>query len=321
MFSREYLTKLSEKTGFRPEGLQKQMTLLDLLREFSRHPMLREQYAIKGGTAINLFWFSLPRLSVDMDLNYIGSADRDEMLEQRPKLEEEIRKIVLSKSITIERAPTDHAGAKWRLRAPSAFGGNFTLELDLNYLLRIPLWGVESRKSYLLDEDFAFEGNSVSSEELFAGKIKALLERSAARDLYDVHKFIELKIEHDPKKLRTALVLLGITCNDDWREKDLTSIDGIDDRMINDQLRPLLRGSEDNDLEKMKKAVKQLLSSLMRYAKNERLFMDRFLTEGIYQPELLFEDRGRSDLLRQHPAVLWKLQNHRVFLGLDKKVR
>jgi predicted nucleotidyltransferase component of viral defense system len=258
MFSREYLTKLSEKTGFRPEGLQKQMTLLDLLREFSRHPMLREQYAIKGGTAINLFWFSLPRLSVDM---------------------------------------------------------------DLNYLLRIPLWGVESRKSYLLDEDFAFEGNSVSSEELFAGKIKALLERSAARDLYDVHKFIELKIEHDPKKLRTALVLLGITCNDDWREKDLTSIDGIDDRMINDQLRPLLRGSEDNDLEKMKKAVKQLLSSLMRYAKNERLFMDRFLTEGIYQPELLFEDRGRSDLLRQHPAVLWKLQNHRVFLGLDKKVR
>jgi hypothetical protein len=55
MFSKEYLNQLSAKTGFRPDSLQKQMSLLDLLREVNRHPLLRKQFALKGGTAINLY--------------------------------------------------------------------------------------------------------------------------------------------------------------------------------------------------------------------------------------------------------------------------
>ena len=42
---------------------------------------------LKGGTALNLFLFDLPRLSVDIDVNYIGSADRDVMLEERPTVD------------------------------------------------------------------------------------------------------------------------------------------------------------------------------------------------------------------------------------------
>ena len=60
MFSKEYLQKLSRQTGFLAESLQKQMTLLDLLREVSRHPLLGNKFALKGGTAIHIFWFPLP---------------------------------------------------------------------------------------------------------------------------------------------------------------------------------------------------------------------------------------------------------------------
>lgn len=175
MFSREYLEKMSQRTSFPAETLQKQMTLLDLLREISRHPLLRRKFVLKGGTAINLFWFSLPRLSVDIDLNYVASADRNTMLKDRPVLEKALKKLIESRGISVEHAPADeHAGGKWRLRAPSAFGGNFTLEIDLNYLKRIPVSGLHRKRPFKLDEDYVFDFDSVTLEELFAGKVRAL---------------------------------------------------------------------------------------------------------------------------------------------------
>ena len=41
--------------------------------------------------------------------------------------------------------------------------------------------------------------------------------------------------------------------------------------------------------------------------------------DGVYDPHLLFSDEKQAKLLEKHPAVLWKLQNHRQYLGLDKK--
>ena len=153
MFSKEYLHELSTRTRFQEDSLQKQMTLLDLLREISRHPMLGKTFVLKGGTAINLFLYELPRLSVDVDLNYVGSEDRATMKADRSRLELELRKLIESRGITVKNTPDDHAGAKWRLQAPSSFGGTFPLELDLNYIMRVPGWGVQSRAPYLLDED------------------------------------------------------------------------------------------------------------------------------------------------------------------------
>ncbi|MBI5476589.1 MAG: nucleotidyl transferase AbiEii/AbiGii toxin family protein [Ignavibacteriales bacterium] len=320
MFSKEYLNKLSEKTGFRSDSLQKQMTLLDLLREINRHPLLSKQFALKGGTAINLFYFQLPRLSVDIDLNYIGNIERETMLEERPKLEKEMKRLIQSRGISVENAPTEeHAGAKWRLRAPSAFGGNFTLEVDLNYIMRIPVWGVELKRPYPLDEDYMFGCRVVSIEELFSGKIKALLDRSAARDLYDVFKLSQVHGSFDMSKLRKNLILFGITCDDDWREKNFHTVDGIDQKMVDEQLNPLRMSNQSVDLDMMKNATKNFLSELLQYDEGEKRFMNRFLDEGIYEPELLFTDVTQSTQLKNHPAVLWKLQHHRKHFGIDNK--
>ena len=296
------------------------MTLLDLLRELSRHPMLSKSYALKGGTAINLFFFQLPRLSVDIDLNYIGSADRQAMIAERPNLEQEMKKLIESRGIAVKNIPSDHAGGKWRLQAPSAFGGSFSLELDLNYLMRVPVFGLQSRIPYPLDEDFVFECQIVSYEELFAGKIKALLDRSAPRDLYDVYRLLESGQELDFPKLRKNVILFGITCDDDWRQKDFKTIDKIAQQTVDEQLTPMLRARETIDLPLTKESVKQFLTKLMNYNEDERRFIDRFLDEGVYEPALLFADREQAKRLEKHPAVLWKLQNHRQYLGLDPRV-
>ena len=62
--------------GFQPRTLDKVERLLDLLEEMQRHPDLKGRLAMHGGTAINLFMLDLPRLSVDVDLSYVGRACR-----------------------------------------------------------------------------------------------------------------------------------------------------------------------------------------------------------------------------------------------------
>src|SRR5690348_3967490 len=74
-------------TGFRPEVLEKVHRLLDLLEVINGNEFLRERLALKGGTALNLFIFEIPRLSVDIDLNYVGASDRETMIADRTEIE------------------------------------------------------------------------------------------------------------------------------------------------------------------------------------------------------------------------------------------
>jgi len=70
--SQERLAVEAQETGFRPEILEKVIHLLQLLETIQSHPDLQGHLVLKGGTALNLFLFDVPRLSVDIDLNYIG---------------------------------------------------------------------------------------------------------------------------------------------------------------------------------------------------------------------------------------------------------
>jgi hypothetical protein len=72
---------------FEPRTVDKVERLLDLLDEMERHPSLKGKLALHGGTAINLFMLDVPRLSVDIDVSYIGSVSREDMLADRPRIE------------------------------------------------------------------------------------------------------------------------------------------------------------------------------------------------------------------------------------------
>ena len=65
--SSERLIFEAEATGFRPEILEKVIYLIHLLNRFSEDPYLHNRLVLKGGTALNLFCFDYPRLSVDID--------------------------------------------------------------------------------------------------------------------------------------------------------------------------------------------------------------------------------------------------------------
>ena len=82
ILSKERLLKEKKDTGYRQEIIEKVIWLMELLNAIAEDSYLSRRLVLKGGTALNLFYFDLPRLSVDADLNYIGAIDRNIMLEE-----------------------------------------------------------------------------------------------------------------------------------------------------------------------------------------------------------------------------------------------
>ena len=65
------------------DTFEKVLRLSEILDFLNKDPLLKKSLALKGGTAINLTIFDLPRLSVDIDLDYTVNESKEEMLENR----------------------------------------------------------------------------------------------------------------------------------------------------------------------------------------------------------------------------------------------
>ena len=109
MLTRADLERAASASGFVPETLEKVLRLLELLDGMRSHPFLKTRFALKGGTALNLFEFDVPRLSVDVDINYVG-ADRAQMLADRPKVEQAVEAVCGRAGVQVKRVPSEHAG-------------------------------------------------------------------------------------------------------------------------------------------------------------------------------------------------------------------
>ena len=185
------LQRLAAETGYRLDTLEKVLRLLELLDEIAQDPVLSQRLALKGGTALNVFYLDLDRLSVDIDLNYVGALDLAARERERPEVGAAIDRLFASHGDGVRRRPTGHAGGKWLARYASALGGNASLELDLNYMARQPLFGAVRMESRILGR--VGTGRVLVLHEIEAGKIVALFDRGAARDLFDVWRILAIE--------------------------------------------------------------------------------------------------------------------------------
>ena len=315
--SPETLTKQAEATGFRPDMLEKVGLLLQLLDAIRNHPFLKNKLVLKGGTALNLFIFDVPRLSIDIDLNYVGAADREAMLAERSKIEEALQAVFSREGFTVRRVPAEHAGGKWQLRYPSASGHGGNLEVDVNFMFRIPLWPVKTLDSRPVGIWQAAGIAVVDMHELAAGKLTALLSRRQARDLFDCSNLFHLD-SLDRERLRLAFVVYGAMSRKDWRtvtpgDVDFDSVD-LDQKLI-----PTLRASGIERIQKdhfgksLVADCRNFLSVLLPFTKNEMEFLDQVLDKGTIAPEFLTDDEDMQDRIRHHPLLEWKAMNVREF--------
>lgn len=320
MISREQLLAEATATGFRPEVLEKAVHLLNLLEGFRSHPFLKDRLALKGGTALNLFIFQLPRLSVDLDMNYIGAADREGMLAERPKVEEAVNAVCRREGFTPRHVPDDHAGGKWRLHYESALGPGGNLELDLNFMFRVPLWSVVAQDSRPLGSYRANRIPVLEVNEVAAGKLAALLARHASRDLFDAHQLLR-RGNLDRDRLRVAFVIYGAMNRKDWRTVSVKDV-SFEVSEVKNLLLPLLRnevvaqvGQVTTWVARMVEECRQGLTIVLPLNDAEREFLDRLLDNGEIEPSLLTQDIELADRIRRSPGLEWKALNVRRFKG------
>jgi predicted nucleotidyltransferase component of viral defense system len=191
--------------------VEKVLHLLNLLNALNSHPFLKGKWVLKGGTALNMFIFDLPRLSVDIDLNYIGALDREEMLVDRPKFDQAAQAVFSREGFTTKRVPDEHAGGKWRLRYKSFTGQSGNLEVDLNFMFRQPLWDIWHADSHRLGDFLSMNIPILDRHELAAGKLVALLARGQARDLFDSHRILNLDDLDIDRQSKVPTIKLMIT--------------------------------------------------------------------------------------------------------------
>ena len=70
-YNKAQLGRMAQENGFVRDTLEKVLRLTEILKFIDRDDFLKRHLALKGGTAINMTIFDLPRLSVDIDLDYI----------------------------------------------------------------------------------------------------------------------------------------------------------------------------------------------------------------------------------------------------------
>jgi predicted nucleotidyltransferase component of viral defense system len=304
-----YLGKKAEELGFVRDTLEKVTRLADILEYLNTNPILKDSLALKGGTAINLTIFNLPRLSVDIDLDYLITNSREEMLESREVINTTIDRYMVSQGYSKNpKTKNPHSLDSWVYDYMGASGNRDNIKIEINYSLRSHVLEAEERP--IITEHFSseYKVKSLAPIEIYGSKINALLSRAAARDLYDARNMIHFGLfdESEEELLRKCVVFYAaVSAKDINKTFDTKAIDSITQRKIKTDLLPVIKRKDDFELESAKKLVKEYISDLMVLTKEEKEFLDRF-ENGEYIPELLFDDKEILDRIKNHPMAIWK---------------
>ncbi len=171
------------------------------------HVAAAECFALKGGTAINLFVRDMPRLSVDIDLTYLPLDSRDTALanigEALQRIAAAIRRTV--SGVTVHKIRTRGAEHISKLTVSTA---GATIKIEPNLVLRgtvfTPVERELSEQAEIMFEA-SVTANTLAVVDLYGGKLCAALDRQHPRDIFDIK--ILMENEGITDEIRTAFVI------------------------------------------------------------------------------------------------------------------
>jgi predicted nucleotidyltransferase component of viral defense system len=269
-------------------------------------PCLKEQnyFAIKGGTAINLFYRNFPRISVDIDLTYTPLHDRDLTIKN---MNDTLSQMAI---YIAKRVP--NAKINQRLSRNGEYilklmvsNGKSIVKIEPNYIFRGAVCGIKKLPlSERVTQEFGgfIDGIPVMSfNDVFAGKICAALNRQHPRDLFDVKLLLENEGITD--ELRQTFVIY-LAC---------------DSRPINELLNPNLKDISSLYIKEFNRMASEEISIDSLINARERLIKE--VVGGLTHNEknfLISVKKGDPDYtmmpftdLDKLPALQWKIQNVR----------
>jgi predicted nucleotidyltransferase component of viral defense system len=176
-------------------------------------PFVAEEncFALKGGTAINLFIRNMPRLSVDIDLTYLPINDRTQALQEIDAALKRIAQRIKKQQPDIHIAELAPTTQKEITKLVIRTRERIQIKIEVTPVLRGCVYEpVLMSVCEQVEEQFGFaEINVLSFADLYAGKIMAALDRQHPRDLFDVHQLFENEGISD--ELRNAIIIYLIS--------------------------------------------------------------------------------------------------------------
>ncbi len=154
------------------------LDVLPILNQF-------ECFALKGGTAINLFIRNMPRLSVDIDLTYLPIEPRDLFLKNITTEMLKLKQLIQDKNFKVQELRTQVQ----QLSKLVIFRHQTAIKIEPNLVIRGSVFGCKEYDLCQRAQDQFLKFTTVktlSSADIYGGKICAALDRQHPRDLFDI---------------------------------------------------------------------------------------------------------------------------------------
>lgn len=256
-------------------------------------------FALKGGTAINLFIRDMPRLSVDIDLVYIPIEPRAETLtnieDALNKIANDIEKSIpgstitkLSKQNHLNKLFIKHDGVTVKIE-PNIVQGGLIFETEEKVLCE------HAENEF----EASVTATTIAEAELYGSKITAALDRQHPRDLFDVKLLLENEGITDD--IRKSLIIYIAS-----HPRPMSELLNPNLKNIEQEFHTQFQGMSGESIEftELLAAREQLIHQINDdLTENERRFL---LSIKIGEPEYSLIDTPNIEKL---PAIQWKLQN------------
>jgi predicted nucleotidyltransferase component of viral defense system len=258
-------------------------------------------FALKGGTAINLFYRALPRLSVDIDLLYLPIDDREIALLNIKAALSRLSVLIQQKIPRTKVQPAHLQSDALRLIVSQ---DEIRIKIELSPVIRGTVFP-EVRMEVVeeVEKEFGYAEMQVASlPDLYAGKLCAALDRQHPRDLFDV-KFL-LENEGLTDNLRKTFLIFLISHQRPMSEllapnrKDISEIYETEFKQMAEVDVPL------EQLEEARENLIHLINSQM--TDNEKKFLLSFKSKT---PDWDLLEMENSTVIPNLPSVLWKMIN------------
>ncbi len=272
------------------------------------HVAAEDCFALKGGTAINLFVRDMPRLSVDIDLAYLPV---DEPRETALKgIGAGLGRIAAAIRKAIPGAKVQASGAQGtgRIRKLIVATGKTRIKIEPNEVIRGSVFPVEERELTRRAEttfELSVTARTLSVPDLYGGKLCAALDRQHPRDLFDIKVLLENEGVTD--LIRRAFVVYLASHDRPIRELVDPTRRDIRQTYESEFVGMTLEEITYEDLIEAREALIQIVRSALTDAEKAFLLS---LKEG--QPKwALLGIQG----LEKFPAIQWKLKNIQKMSG------
>lgn len=306
-YSKQYLAELSVKTNFIKDNLEKVLRLAEILKFLNTDDVFKGKLALKGGTAINLTAIELPRLSVDIDLDFTENLSKDEIVEIKSKFTKKLTDYMWQEGYSLLQNPREHyALLSFVFNYVNSAGNRDNIKVEINFMDRCHILPLETKKIMAKGIIEPFEILTLNQVELYASKINALLSRATPRDLYDVNAMIEQNIITDMTLLKKCLIFYNMVGGEqDIDDIKFDNVNRIDFKKFKTQLRPVISKDDRFDLELAKENVINYLKRIIDLEPAEKDFISNFKA-NIFMPHLLFDTREHTFNSLLHPMALWR---------------